>query len=77
MTLTSQDLAHFNTFVARKLAAGTAQSLADLAREWEDERRDTISDLQTAIADMEAGHGRRLADFETEMRSKHNIPAGK
>lgn len=79
MTLTSQDLASFNTFVASKLTSGSADSLVDLARQWETERRDfeeTVAELRDSMADMEAGQGRLLSDFAAEMRKKFDISAG-
>jgi len=79
MSLTSQDIASFNTFVAGKLTSGSADSLVDLARQWEAQRRDydeTVAELRESMADMEAGRGRLLADFATDMRKKYDIPAG-
>lgn len=77
MSLTSQDLASFNTFVVAKLTSGTADSMAELARQWEAERHEfdeTVAELRESIADMEMSRGRLLTDIAADMRKKYNIP---
>ena len=77
MSLTTQDLADFNHFATGKLTAGGAESIVELARQWEWERREfneTVAELREGLADMEAGKGRSLAEFDTEFRSKYNLP---
>ena len=56
---------------------GPAISIVDLAQEWEAERREfkeTVAELRSGIADMEAGLGRPITEFDAEMRKKYNIP---
>ncbi len=77
MSLSTQDLADFNHFATGKLTAGAAESIVELAREWEAERREfdeTVAELRTGLADMEAGHGRPFAEFDAEFRKKYNLP---
>lgn len=79
MQFTTQDLADFNKFVTGKLMTGPAISIVDLAQEWEAERREfdeTVAELRECAADMEAGKGRSLEEFDVEMRRKYNIPLG-
>ena len=78
MSLTTQDLADFNHFATGKLTVGAAESILDLAREWEAERREfaeTVAELRAGLADMEAGKGRPFAEFDAEFRKKYNLPA--
>jgi hypothetical protein len=56
---------------------GRVDSLAELARQWETNRREsaeTVAELRESVADMEAGRGRQLADIAADMRKKFNIP---
>lgn len=77
MSLTTQDLADFNHFATGKLTAGTADSIVELARQWEWERHEfdeSVAELRSGLADMEAGKGRPFAEFDAEFRKKYNIP---
>ncbi|WP_254510862.1 hypothetical protein [Anatilimnocola floriformis] len=77
MSLTTQELADFNHFATGKLTAGSAESIVELARQWEWERREfneTVAELRQGLADMEAGKGRPLAEFDAEFRKKYNLP---
>ena len=78
MAITQQDVDQFNQFVAAKLCNGGAESMVDLARQWEAERteyNETVAELSQCIGDMEAGHGRPLKEFADEMREKYNLPS--
>jgi hypothetical protein len=79
MSLTSQDLADFNHFATGKLTTGSAESIVDLAREWEWKRREfaeTVAELRSGLADMEAGKGRLFSESMAELRQKLGIPHG-
>ena len=80
MAITQQDVDQFNQFVVHKLSNGGAESMVELAREWETHRREyaeTVAELSECIADMEAGKGRPLKEFADEMRKKYDIPDSK
>lgn len=80
MSLTTQDLADFNQFATGKLTAGTAESIVELAREWEWERREfeeTVAELRQGLADMEAGKGRLLSESMNELCHRLGIPHSK
>ena len=80
MTITPQDIEQFNQFIAQKLSSGGADSMVQLAREWESQRQEydeAVGELSQCIADMEAGHGRPLQEFADEMRAKYDIPDSK
>jgi uncharacterized protein YPO0396 len=79
MSLTTQDLADFNQFATGKLSSGTTDSIVDLARQWEWERREfaeTVEELRIGLADMEAGKGRLLSESMNELRQLLGIPNG-
>jgi hypothetical protein len=78
MPVTHEDVENFNRFLAEKLANGGADSMVELAAQWEASRREyaqTVAALGECIADMEAGRGRPFAEFVAEIRAKYNIPA--
>lgn len=77
MQFTTQDWADFTQFVTGKLKSGPANSIVDLAQQWEAERREfdeTVAELRECAADMEAGQGRLFVDSMAALRKKHNIP---
>lgn len=79
MQFTTQDFADFTRFVTGKLKSGPANSIVDLAQEWEAERREfeeTVAELRTGIADMEAGKGLLFSESIAALRKKLNIPQG-
>lgn len=79
MQFTTQDFADFTKFVTGKLKSGPANSIVDLAHQWEAERREfdeTVAELRECAADMEAGKGKLFAESMAALRNKHNIPQG-
>jgi hypothetical protein len=79
MSFTNQDLADFNHFATGKLSAGCTESIVELARQWEWERREfdeTVAELREGIADMEAGKGRLFSESMAELRQRLGIPDG-
>jgi len=70
MTITKEDLRDFNRFVDEKLSNGGAESLTELAREWE-ERRDfekSVADVREGLSDAEAGRVHSVEDAFNQVR---------
>ena len=74
MTITYQDLQQFHLFAVGKVTGGGAESVTQLAAEWEALREDeTMAELRRRAADMEAGIGRPLREVDKELRAKHGF----
>jgi hypothetical protein len=76
MLVTQQDLDSFHHFAQAKLQKGDAESIAELARQWEiaREREEVQEALREATEDLKAGRHRPAADVSREMRRKYNLP---
>ena len=75
MPLTQDDLNQFHEFAVGRLSGGDAESLSQLAAQWEAQREydETVKLLQDRTADMEAGIGRPLTEVDEELRAKHGF----
>jgi len=76
MLVTQQDLDNFHRFAQQKLQNGGAESMAELARQWEiaREREEVNEALREATEDLKAGRYRPAADVSRDMRRKCNLP---
>jgi hypothetical protein len=76
MLVTQQDLDSFHHFALGKLQNGGAESITELARQWEiaREREEVNEALREATDDLKAGRYRPAADVSRDMRRKYNLP---
>jgi hypothetical protein len=78
MAITENDLQDFQRFAADKLNGSGAQSLVQLAGEWEAQRQDaarremqeTLADIQASHADIEAGRVIPVIDAFADIRQQ-------
>jgi len=73
MAITKEDLRSFQRFADGKLENGGADSLVELAGEWEAQRRemeDTVADIRESHADIEAGRVASVADTFADVRNQ-------
>jgi hypothetical protein len=73
MAVTKDDLRDFNRFADERLSNGGANSLVDLAGEWEARRREveeTVADIRDSHADIDAGRVSSVADTFAEVRKQ-------
>ena len=73
MAITQDDLRDFQRFADEKLHRGEAQSLVDLANEWEARHREmeeTIADIRASHADIESGRVTTVADAFADARKQ-------
>jgi hypothetical protein len=75
MAINYDDLDQFHQFALGKLSNGGADSVSQLAAEWEARREfdETVAELRECAADMEAGVGRPFAEVDAELRQKHGF----
>ena len=76
MSLTLDQLEDFHRFAQAKLGNGGAESIAELARQWEvaREREEVNEALREATEDLKAGRYRPAADVSRDLRRKYNLP---
>jgi hypothetical protein len=76
MPVTSDELENFHHFAQQKLHNGGADSIAELARQWEvaREREEVNQALREATEDLKADRFRPAADVSRDMRRKFNLP---
>jgi len=76
MPITLTELESFHRFAAMKLKNGGAESIAELAHEWQAarEREEVYEALREATEDLKAGRHRPAADVSRDMRRKFNLP---
>ncbi len=73
MPVTKEDLRDFHRFADEKISKGAANSLIDLASEWEGQRREaqqTVADIRQSHADIDAGRVAPVADTFAEIRKR-------
>ena len=78
MAVTENDLRDFQRFAAAKLNGSSAQSLVELAGEWQAQRQDatrremeeTVADIRASHADIEAGRVSPVADTFAKVRQQ-------
>ncbi|MEX2317426.1 MAG: hypothetical protein WD669_09760 [Pirellulales bacterium] len=73
MAVTQDDLRDFNRFADEKLRNGGANSLVDLASEWEAQRcgmDETVADIRQSHADIDAGRVASVADTFAAVRNQ-------
>jgi hypothetical protein len=73
MAITKEDLRDFNRFADERLHRGEAESLVDLAGQWEAQRREmeqTAADIRQSHADIDAGRVASVADTFSEVRKQ-------
>jgi hypothetical protein len=73
MAVTKDDLRDFTRFANEKLRNGGANSLVELAGEWESQRREmeeTIADIRQGHLDIDAGKVMPVADAFAEVRKE-------
>lgn len=72
MAVTKEDLEDFRRFVDEKLSNGGAESLTELAEEWENrcEHEQSVSDLRESIDQCDAGQGRPVDETFDDVRDK-------
>jgi hypothetical protein len=76
MSVSLDQLDDFHRFALQQVLTGGAESLAELARQWEvgRERAEVNQALDEAIEDLRAGRYQPAADVSREMRRKYNLP---
>ena len=76
MSVTLNQLEDFHRFAQTKLGNGGAESIAELARQWEiaREREEVNEALREATEELKAGRFRPAADVSRDMRRKFNLP---
>ncbi|MEQ8791114.1 MAG: hypothetical protein RIC55_32935 [Pirellulaceae bacterium] len=76
MAVTRDDLRDFNRFVDQKLSREGAESLTELARQWEEQRKyeQSVADLQESHEDAAAGRLHSAEDVFSEVRKKLGLP---
>jgi hypothetical protein len=76
MSVTVAQLEDFHRFAQAKLDNGGAETIAQLAQEWQvaRERQEVNEALREATADLKAGRFRPAADVSRDMRRKFNLP---
>ena len=73
MAVTKEDLRHFHHFADEKISKGGADSLVELAGEWEAERREiqeTVAAIRQSHVDIDAGRVASVADAFADVRSR-------
>lgn len=72
MAVTKEEMQDFNRFVEEKLSNGGAESLIELARQWEElrESEETIADILESEADIEAGRVHPAEEVFDDVRRK-------
>ena len=75
MPLTVDEIESFNRFVHQKLANGGAESLRELAAEWE-ERQQVNAAIREGINAIDEGRVRPFDESQEEFRRLHNLPPG-
>jgi hypothetical protein len=76
MSVTRQELESFQRFAEKKLGNGGAESISDLALQWqiEREREEVHEALREATEDLRAGRYRPAEDVSRDIRRKYNLP---
>ena len=77
MPITLTELESFHRFAAMKLKNGGAESIAELAHEWQASReRDEVNQaLRDATEDLKAGRHRPAGDVMRNFERKYNLPS--
>jgi hypothetical protein len=73
VAVTKEELRDFQRFADEKINQGAANSLIDLASEWEADRREaeqTLADIRESHADIDAGRVAPVADTFAEIRKR-------
>ncbi len=78
MAITKDDLRDFSRFADEKLNGGAAQSLVELAGQWEAQRceaqrrevEETVADIRASHADIDAGRVSGVADAFADVRKQ-------
>ena len=76
MSVSLGQLDDFHRFAIQHLQTGDAESVAELARQWEAalEREEVNAGLDEAMEDLKAGRYQPAAEVSREMRRKYNLP---
>ena len=76
MSVSLDQLDDFHRFAMHHLRSGDAESIAELARQWEAAREtEEIKEaLAEAMEDIKAGRYRPAEDVSRDMRKKYNLP---
>jgi hypothetical protein len=76
MSISLEQLESFHRFAQQKLQTGEAESIAELARQWEivREREEVNEAIREGLEDLKAGRYRPAADVSRDMRRKYNLP---
>ena len=73
MAVTKEDLRDFHRFADEKLENGGADSLVELASQWEAQRHEmerTIADIHQSHADIDAGKVSSVTETFAEVRKQ-------
>jgi hypothetical protein len=73
MAVTREDLRHFHRFADEKIEQGGANSLVELAGEFEAERREmeeTVAAIRQSHVDIDAGRVASVADAFAHVRNR-------
>jgi hypothetical protein len=78
----TNELAHFQQFVADRLKEGTTLSPEEAVDLWrlqnpeaDEEFPNNVAGIREALADMQAGdHGVPFEEFDREFRKRHGLP---
>jgi len=71
MAVTKEDLQAFHRFAGEKLDHGGAQSLVELAGDWEANRREmekTVADIRQSHSDISTGRVESVSDTFADVR---------
>jgi hypothetical protein len=71
MPITKDDIHEFSRFASESVDARETESLVELARLWEAERREyeeTVADIRQGVADYDAGLGKPVNESFAEIR---------
>lgn len=76
MSVTLDQLNDFHHFALAKLGNGEAQSIADLAQQWQAarEREEVNQALREATEDLKAGRFRSADEVSRDLDRKFNLP---
>jgi hypothetical protein len=73
MPITKEDIQEFSRFASERVDNRDAESLVELARLWEAERREyeeTVADVRAGMAEYDAGLGKTVEESFAEIRQQ-------
>jgi hypothetical protein len=76
VSVSLDQLDDFHRFALQQVQIGDAESIAELARQWDAarERKEIEAALDEAMEDIKAGRYRPAEDVSRDMRKKYSLP---